>query len=153
MLHLQRSVPFVDSVFRIIDGETEYDESINLLIRAEQSSGIRIIIPALGGVRYMPEEKFSSLIEGNFYEFMDTTHLVLPVAWYDDLTILLPNDYAYAGTWRAYSNVLSSWANRLEWLGKKSWDYMDFYRGLNNSIVERYDEWSHTAAKIIELKQ
>ena len=63
MLHLQRSVPFVDSVFRIIDGETEYDESINLLIRAEQSSGIRIIIPALGGVRYMPEEKFSSLMK------------------------------------------------------------------------------------------
>src|SRR6266498_1794175 len=112
MLHLQRSVPFVDSVFRIIDGETEHDEAISLLIRAEQSSGVHIIMPLLEGVHYMPEEKFSSLIEGNFYEFMDITHLVLPIAWYDDVTILLPNDYVYAGTWRAYSNILSSWANR-----------------------------------------
>ncbi len=46
---LDRRVAFVDTIFRIIEGERAYDEAIDTLVAAERMHGLRIIHDAVGG--------------------------------------------------------------------------------------------------------
>lgn len=69
----------------------------------------------------------------------------------NDLEIQIQNKWAYRGTMRAWGGVQADWAKAVKWLGKKSWNYMDFWVYLPDSI-DCYEAWGKAAFGVDQAK-
>ena len=65
---------------------------------------------------------------------------------------VLIDDFTYSWTHREWGHMMAKWANSEEWLGCNEWQYLDFYGGLNDRLIEHYNPWSATAMRVIEVK-
>jgi len=150
---LDRSVPLVDAIFRVIEGTCSELEAIQLLSEAETLTEVKLLsTKPPPPSKQIPVEDYEKLVEPRMNQFLSETHLVLGSKEYNDLHILIANDYSYAWTHREWGYMLAKWANDIRWLGHFDWNYLDFYGGLNDRIVENYDAWCATAMRIIEIK-
>jgi hypothetical protein len=152
MYTLERVIPFVDAVFHVLEHNAPLDDAVAILRAAENQHQIQLLTPPSSSALQVTDAQYGALVEGHFYAFVSETHLVLPASWYDEITIQLPYGYIYTATWRAYGQMLATWANRIRWLGAGDWHYMDFYKGPDDTVIEGYQAWAETAMRVIQAK-
>lgn len=99
---LNKQIPFVDAILRIVEGDTDELEAVEILLGAEHKHGIRLVLPAVAGISEAPEESYDVLLRGNFFAFLSETHLVFSHASeYDKINLVLPGGLEWTVTWRA----------------------------------------------------
>jgi hypothetical protein len=152
MLQLNRDIPFVESVFRLIERTGSQDAAVTIFEEAEQTHNIRIISSIESTFPEIPDSLYDNITEKHLYPFLSSTQLILPVPWYDQITIVIQEEYQYTATWRGYSEVLADWATTSAWLGIQKWDYTDFYLGNIYNNIEHYASWAETAMSIIKAR-
>ena len=84
-------------------------------------------------------ERYEEFVEGRMNRFFSQTHLVLGSKEYSGLHILIAGNYSYAWTHREWGYMLAKWANNIRWLGHDEWNYLDFYGGPNDRVIDKYD--------------
>lgn len=100
-LKLDRSVPFVDAVFRIIEGAGTQFEAVNVLREAESVCGIELTTkPPIQSVQEVMIERYTELIEPRMQRFLSATHLVIGSAESSRLHVLALGGYTYKWTHR-----------------------------------------------------
>jgi hypothetical protein len=151
---LDRNIPFVDSVFRIIEGVGSEEEAVHILAEAEQRYEVYLIQPPLEGTpARLPDALYSTAIEGSFFVFMAETHLLFSPTWYyDNLTLVLPGGYTWDATHRAWGDRLADWANMFCWCARDDWDYVPFYLGYIIDMIADFEAWQEVAWRIVGLK-
>jgi hypothetical protein len=152
-LTLDRSVPFVDAVFRILDGTGTEVEAVNILRDIERLCEVELsTAKQTRALEEIPLERYSELVEDRMNKFLSATHFAIGSAEYNQLRIVIMKRYTYPWTHREWANMLAKWANKTSWLGWKSWNYLDFYGGPNDRLIENYDVWIETALRIVRTK-
>lgn len=152
-LKLNRSVPFVDTIFRIIEGVGSELEAMQILSEAETVTEVQLLSTKQPPPsKQIPVEDYEAFVEPRMNKFLSQTNLVLGSTEYSDLHIVIANNYSYAWTHREWGYMLAKWANGIRWLGSEEWKYLDFYGGINDRVVENYDAWCATVLRVIEMK-
>jgi 3-methyladenine DNA glycosylase AlkD len=151
-LHMNRDVPFVDCVFRIIEGLALDDDAVRILRQAEEISGLELSsvypYPAPGQIS---EDSYYEVIDPNLEGFLNVTELVLDSYYFNQLFPIF-NKGVYLWGQRAWAETISSWANKSNWLNKTDWDYLEFYNGLHDRLIENYELWAKTVLRVIRKK-
>lgn len=152
-LKLNRAIPFVDMTFRIIEGTASIAEVVNILRDAETANQVKLLTQSPDPPpKEIPVESYAELVEERMHNFLTTTHLVLGSYHYSQLSVILIDDYTYAWTDREWGYMIAKWATETKWLGVDTWNYLDFYGGPNNLVIEHYNEWSEMAMQVIAAK-
>jgi len=150
---LDRNIPLVDAILRIIEGDADEMKAVEILLNAESEHGVSLVLPAVVGIPEAPEELYNTLIQGNFFAFLSETHLVFSHASeYDKISLLLPGGLTWSATWRAWGATLAEWANQDRWGGKSDWCYWDFYAGIVDEYIHGIEAWQDTVMRVIETK-
>jgi hypothetical protein len=152
MLQMDRRVPFVDCIFRIIDGATTESEAVDILRQAETGSGVELSsIYPYPAPRQIPAERYHEEIEIGIESLLNSTHLVLGTYHFCQLVTLFTGG-VYQWGHREWGHIAARWANKTEWLGKKDWGYLDFYNGPNDRLIEGYNAWAETVMRVVRKK-
>ena len=152
-LKLDRSVPFVNAIFRIIEGTATGPEAVHLLSNAEAESEVKLSSKEPSQpCEAVSVEQYQEIVEPRMNRFLDRTHLVLGRAEYDRLHISIAGKYTYSWTHREWGHAIAKWANNIGWLNRHDWNYLDFYGGLNDKVVENYNAWCAAVIRVIEIK-
>jgi len=152
-LNLDRSVPFVDAVFRILDGTSTEIQAVGILRDVERLCGVEVSTAKQSRLlQEIPVEKYTELVENRMNDFLSATHFVLGSAEYSQLSIVILGSYTYPWTHREWANMVARWTNKTSWLGAKNWNYLDFYGGPNDRLIENYNAWVETALRIVRIK-
>lgn len=151
ILSLDRSVPFVDAVFRVLERTGTEAEAAKILLEAESRHNVRFLT-VIGSVKakHLPDHLYATA-EDHVHRFLTETHMVFTGYEYDQMDVLYKN---YAGSWsyRAWGALVTRWANSVRWLGKGDWTYLDFYGGLNDRVVKNYLAWSEAMMQVVHTK-
>lgn len=152
-LKLDRRVPFVDAIFRIMVGSGRESEGVELLLEAEALCEVKFLSVAPSQhPKEIPVERYEEFVENRMNHFLTRTHLVLGSREYSELHVLIADNYTYSWTHREWGHMLAKWANAARWLDRAEWEYLDFYGGLNDRVVENYNAWCATVMKVIETR-
>lgn len=152
-LKLDRSVPLVDAIFRVIEGTGTELEAVSILVGAENLYGVKLsTTKPPKPLKKIPVEKYSELIEDRMNQFLSATHLIIGSSEYSQLSIVLLGNYTYSWTHREWGHMLANWANETKWLGSDGWNYLDFYGGPNDRLIESYNAWCETLMRVIATK-
>lgn len=152
VLELDRSIAFIDVTMNVLEEKQDITDALAVLLEAERIYQVsfcsRLEEP-------LPKEiaidSYSNLVEPRMSAFLSATHLVFGSYEYSKIDILFPEGIYYWSL-REWGYTISKWANETKWLGSKDWSYLDFYGGLNNGVIDKYNEWSEIVLKVIELK-
>lgn len=148
---LDRSIPFVDAVFRILEGAGTESEAALILRDAEARNGIRFsTVCRVPEAIHLPDELYEAA-EHNIHRFLTETQMVFGGYEYAQLDVMYGD---YVGLWshRSWGALVAGWANQTNWLGKSDWNYLDFYGGLNDRVVRDYLTWSEAMMRVIQVK-
>jgi len=152
-LRLERSVAFVDAVFKVIESKGTEMDAATILRNAEKLHGIEFLIgPAAPTLIQIPISQYSAIVEDRMHKFLSASHLVIGSAEYARLHVVISGTYTYEWTHREWSHMIGNWANQVKWLGEPDWSYLDFYGGPNDRLIENYNIWCATVMKVIERK-
>jgi len=152
-LKLDRSVPFVNAVFQIIEGSGTETEAARILGEAERAHDVKFLSGSPDEtIKEIPANKYTELVEPKIRGLLSTTHLVIGSAEYGRLHIVIAERHTYNWTHREWANMLADWANQIRWLGVENWKYLDFYGGPNDRLIENYNDWCATAMNVIHTK-
>lgn len=152
-LRFDRSIPLVDAILQIIEGTGTETEALQMLLDAESDSEVKFVVNKPSELlELIPLERYQELVEPRINRFLTQTHLVLGSNEYSRLEVLIAENYKYMWAHREWAHMLASWANRNQWLGYNQWNYLDFYGGLNDKVVENYNAWCEVAMRLIELR-
>ena len=105
-----RSVAFVDAIYRVIEGTGAIADARTLLV---------------------PD--VSSWTEQHLFPFLDETHLTLAGGDFcNDFDVCDRENRQLGASWRAWGGIVADWANARGWPAKhvperRRWDYIDFY--------------------------
>jgi hypothetical protein len=102
LFHLDRSIPFVDTIFGILEGTASDASAIQLLRKTEQKHQIQLIMPTRPDIPHAPDDVYDRFIRQNFFAFLSDTQLVLGAFEYDNITLLLPDTTQWTATFRAW---------------------------------------------------
>ena len=151
ILTLDRGVPFVEAVFRVMTGAGTEMEAALILRAAELEHGVRFLtVPRAVKARPLPDRLYVTA-EGRAQKFLSETHMVFTGYEYDQVAVMY-GDFLCQWSPRAWGALVTRWANQEGWLGKSDWTYLDFYGGLNDRAVKDYLAWSEAVLQVIEAK-
>ena len=151
-LQMDRQVPFVDCIFRIMKGTAMEGEAVNILKQAEIESGMEVSsVYPYPAPRQILVERYDEEVAPGIENFLSATQLVLGVFWFSKLFTLFING-VYQWGHREWGHTVARWANKTKWLDKDDWEYEDFYFGPNNRMIEGYDAWAETAMRVVRIK-
>jgi hypothetical protein len=151
ILRLERGVPFVDAVFRVMSGEAAATEAALILRAAELKTGVCFLtVPRAVKARPLPDRLYVTA-EGRVQEFLSETHMVFTGYEYDQVAVTY-GEYLCQWSPRAWGALVTRWANQEGWLGKRDWTYLDFYGGLNDRVVKDYLAWSEAVIEVVHAK-
>jgi hypothetical protein len=152
-LKMDRSVPFVEAIFRLIRGSGTEAEAVEILSSAESQTGVALSSKQPSqSCEEVPGERYQEIVEPRMNDFLNRTNLVLGSADYDRLHIIIAEQFTYSWTHREWGHAMAKWANNTGWLDSHDWNYLDFYGGLNERAVEDYNAWCVAAMRVIEIK-
>jgi hypothetical protein len=100
----------------------------------------------------LPNELFQTHVEESLYPFLSATNLVLGAAEASRLQFIFSDAYALTLGLREWAHVITTWANRVCWLGRTDWLFGEFTGGPSDATIENYNLWSATAMRILKLK-
>jgi len=152
-LQFDRSIPFVESIFRIIEETAAESEAVDILTAAEQATGVELSsvcpypVPPL-----ISDDEYLEIVVPRMEALLSETNLILGIVEFDVLYPLFESDKLFEWGHRGWGIFVSQWANKARWLGKEDWSYLDFYAGPNNLIIKDYDAWSQTVLRVIRRK-
>jgi hypothetical protein len=150
-LKLNRNIPFVDAVFRVMEGTRTLSEVAAILRQAERKNKICFLTAnQLNELPILTDELYD-IAENELYNLLTETEMVFGSYEYSRLDLIYDG---YLGLWshRSWGATIAEWANRNQWLGKLDWYYLDFYGGLNDRIVQNYLSWSDVMMQAIAQK-
>ncbi|HWS99384.1 MAG TPA: hypothetical protein VN256_03855 [Pyrinomonadaceae bacterium] len=151
ILTLDRGVPFVDAVFRVMAGEATETEAALILRSAELMHEVCFVtVPRAVRARPLPDRLYVTA-EGRVQKFLGETHMVFTGYEYDQVAVMY-GDYLCQWSPRAWGALVTRWANQENWLGKRDWTYLDFYGGLNDRAVKDYLAWSEAVMQVVHAK-
>jgi hypothetical protein len=151
ILTLERGVPFVDAVFRVMEGTCSESDAAAILREAETRNNVRFLtVPGTVKARRLPDELYVAA-EEHIQKFLTETHMVFGGYEYSEMDVMYRD---YTGSWshRAWDALVTRWANHEKWLGKGDWTYLDFYGGLNDRVVKDYLAWSEAMMQVVHTK-
>ena len=163
MIELDRTLPFVDAVFRTVDHPHQIDAAARLLNEIESRRHVRLHYMS----DVMPDELNDDQWCNNvFFPFLTETQLIISGGDLLNLVEVLRDDgKCEAFTWRGWGYTLAEWANKhwiprpvglgtTAWTRKKRrWNYLDFYmrEHLSYQIVDHH-AYADAVLAIIERK-
>ena len=151
ILTLDRGVPFVDAVFRVMAGEAAETEAALILSAAELAHEVSFVtVPRTVKARPLPDRLYVTA-EGRVQKFLTETHMVFTGYEYDQVAVVY-RDFLCQWSPRAWGALVTRWANQENWLGKRDWTYLDFYGGLNDRAVKDYLAWSEAVMQVVDAK-
>ena len=151
LLILDRSVPFVNAVFRILEQTGGVSEAASILRAAEDRNNIHFLtISRIPEAAPLPDELYDSA-ERSIYQFLTETQMIFGSYEYSQMNVMYQD---YVGLWshRSWGALIAGWANQSNWLGKDDWNYLDFYGGPNDKVIKDYGVWSEAAMQVIQTK-
>ncbi len=152
-LKFDLSIPFVEAIFRVVEGNGKESEALQILLAAESDSEVKFLVEKPSeSLAQIPVERYQEFVEPKITRFLTQTHLVLGSNEYNRLQVVLAENHTYLWTHREWGHTMANWANSHVWLGHNEWNYLDFYGGLNDRVVEKYNAWCEVAMKVIELR-
>lgn len=151
ILTLDRGVPFVEAVWRVMTGAGSETEAALILRAAEHEHEVRFLtVPRSVKARPLPDRLYVTA-EGQVQKFLTETHMVFTGYEYDQVAVMY-GEFLCQWSPRAWGALVTRWANQRGWLGKSDWTYLDFYGGLNDRVVKDYLAWSEAVLQVIEAK-
>ena len=162
-IRLDRSVLFVDAVFRVIEGTGPIETAASVLAAAERRHGLTLV---WDGELVDDRGPFNEWCESSLFPFLTETHFVIAGGdLFQNGEIRTPDGLAVGFTWRHWGEVLANWANR-HWVRRpvclgqtrwnradRAWEYLDFYMRTHLEYqIDDYGEWSAVVLQAIELK-
>src|SRR5215216_2833706 len=118
ILTLDRGVPFVEAVFRVMTGAAAETEAALILRAAELGHDIHfLIVPRAVKTRPLPDRLYVTA-EGQVQKFLSETHMVFTGYEYDQVAVMY-GDFLCHWSPRAWGALVTRWANQENWLGKR----------------------------------
>ena len=152
-LQMDRNVPFVNEVFRILEGTGSESKAIALLESAEKEHRLELsTIQPYPRPKYLPDKLYAEFIQEHLYSFWSTTHLVLAGAHASRLFLLFSGKFLCTMGIREWGNETARWANSTAWLNRREWSFADFTGGPNDLTISGYNAWSRLAMQILVHK-
>lgn len=152
-LLMDRTVPFVNELFCILESNGSESHAEALLIQAEKEHQLELsTIQPYPRPKSLPDEFYKEYVEERLYSFWSATHLVLGDADASKLFLIFSDEFLCSMGIREWAVVQARWANRNVWLSHSNWSYADFTGGPNDLIIANYNSWSRLAMRILTSK-
>jgi hypothetical protein len=168
---LAKPTPFAREVRALVRGESTLDRCAEILRQHERKWDLEHVAPALetyvedwtiktrspasfAHVVGIPEDEavWDEFVRQRYYGFLSETHLVLGTTRFSDCyDIVFSNRYSFQATARGWGGMYSDWANRVGWLGRRDWKYVDFY-GYSHLFVPGGEPWEEAVYEVVEHK-
>ena len=153
LLKLDRTINFVNEIFRIVEGDGSESRAVDLLLDAERAANLEVtVIAPFPPLMALPDELYHGQVEGLFYDFLSATNLILGAAEASRIRVIFPDGHVYGWGMREWGHTIAKWANQVSWLGRNDWHFGEFTGGPSDATIENYNLWSATAMRILKLK-
>lgn len=154
-----RSVLFVDCVYRVIEGRGTIARARAVLQAVEERHGV-FLRPADASRPCIDAEEHDEWLTGHLYPFLDDTHLTLAGGDFcNDVDVCDASGAQLEATWRSWGGIVAEWANLRGWpktcrSAQRRWEYIDFYMiGYRGTELDRYPEFAQVVRAVIGVTE